>query len=121
MAKPFLCHSNQNQLSAREIAVSLRIQYQPYGTLSFLAESFDLIIHNSIYPPLNSISLYHNQLQNPIIKRLSLSAETEVQISFLSTAPLLKQFLSLGCLFFNCRNQQSGVFLYLSQSAETEV
>ena len=34
------------------------------------------------------------------------------EISFLSTAPLLMLFLSLRCLFINCRDQLSAVFLY---------
>jgi len=59
------------------------------------------------------MSLNHNQLQKPIVMRLSLSAETAVyKVSFLSTAPLLMLFLSLGCLFINCRNQISTVFIY---------
>jgi len=98
MAKPFLCLSIRNQLLARKVEATLRISYQPYGYLSFLAESFDLIF-NSVYPPLNSINLCHNKLQNPIIRCLSLSAETEVSISFLSTAPLMLTRLTLGCMF----------------------
>jgi len=98
---------------SQELVASLRIRYQPYGYFSFLAESFDLIIRNPAYPPLISMSLKHNQLQKPIVKRLSLSAETAVYgISFLSTAPLLMLFLSLGCLSINCRNQISAIFLY---------
>ena len=105
--------SNRNQILARKLVASLKIRYQPYGNFSFLAESFDLIICNPPYPPLISMSLNHNQLQKPIVTRLSLSAETEVyEISFLSTAPLLMLFLSLGCFFNNCRNQISAVFLY---------
>jgi len=61
-------------------------------------------------------------LQKSKIFRLSPSAETAVEISFLSTAPLLMtrlslgcfllldvsyswMFLTLGCLIQNCRNQ----------------
>jgi hypothetical protein len=59
------------------------------------------------------MSLKQNQLQEPIVMRLSLSAETaNYEVSFLSTAPLLMLFLSLGCLFIDCRNQISAVFLY---------
>jgi len=81
----------------------MRIRYQPYGSLSFLAESFVMIICNSVYPPQKSIIIYHNQLQIPIIKRLSLSAETAVlnflivNRSTLDDASFSWMFLSLGC------------------------
>lgn len=52
------------------------------------------------------MSLNHNQLQKPIVKRLSPSAETEVYVfSFFSFAPLILARLSLRCLFQNRNNQ----------------
>jgi len=82
----------------------MRIRYQPDGDLTCSAESFVLIICNSVYPPLFSIYQYHNLLQNPIIKRFYQSAETNVSISFFSIAPLLMTRLSLGCLIHNCNS-----------------
>jgi hypothetical protein len=41
--------------------------------------------------------MFVHQLQKSKISRLSPSAETAVEISFLSTAPLLMTRLSLGC------------------------
>ena len=40
-------------------------------------------INLNIYPPLISLSLYYNHMQNPIIKCLSISAETAIS-NFLS-------------------------------------
>jgi len=53
------------------------------------------------------------RLQQSNIRRLSLSAETAIWfLSFENIAPHLRMFLSLGCLFYNCNSQISGVFLY---------
>jgi len=75
----------------------MKIKYQPYGSLSFLAESYVINICNTIYPPqyissfittncrfqLSSVFLYRPKLQS--------------DISFFSIAPLKLARLSLGC------------------------
>jgi len=42
-------------------------------------------------------------------------ASSQYSISFISKAPLMMARLSLGCLFINCRNQISAVFLHQSK------
>jgi hypothetical protein len=81
MAKPFLCLSKRNQILARKVVDNMRIRYQPDGDMTCSAESFVLTICNSVYPPLISIRLYHNQLQNILIKRLSIGRDRNLNLA----------------------------------------